>query len=195
MTCSHRQQQQQQLRRWLARSWWVLVQQAGRSSSLATGETTVTTCFRFTYFYSHLSRMARLMPLLLAAASAQELHGVSSFSTPPLLPPLSTSKLVSFQFPRWSMFLRAVSILQQQQGERRRLCTLGTRWTRRSTQAANLGAMTQGFVFIHNSFISKTVFSLALDLSIYWMLIVSLFLLLRVFLIVNKENSIILSFS
>merc|ERR1719234_2255440 len=30
--------------------------------------------------------MARLMPLLLAAASAQELHGVSIFSTPPLLP-------------------------------------------------------------------------------------------------------------
>jgi len=27
------------------------------------------------------------MPLLLAAASAQELHGVSIFSTPPLLPP------------------------------------------------------------------------------------------------------------
>ena len=76
-------------------SWWPL-QQAGRSSSLATGETTVTTCFRNTWAGSiSISiliclRMARLMPLLLAAASAQELHGVSTlsiFSTPPLLPP------------------------------------------------------------------------------------------------------------
>ena len=76
--------------------WWPL-QQAGRSSSLATGETTVTTCFRYTCIkwgesiqVSNIPtclRMARLMPLLLAAASAQELHGVSIFSTPPLLPP------------------------------------------------------------------------------------------------------------
>ena len=43
-------------------SWWPL-QQAGRSSSLATGETTVTTCFRYTWggriearLYSHLSQ-------------------------------------------------------------------------------------------------------------------------------------------
>ena len=72
------------------------IHQPGRSSSLATGETTVDTCFRYTGIKWEKNidsvffclRMARLMPLLLAAASANDLKiQVGSFSPPNLLAP------------------------------------------------------------------------------------------------------------
>ena len=106
-------------------SRWLLVQQAGRSSSLATGETTVTTCFRNTwagsiqphiYLSSNLSQDgevdAALVSSDLGAGAARGehlehlLHSASASTSSSLLPTshltsatTSASKLFSFQFP------------------------------------------------------------------------------------------------
>ena len=102
-------------------SWWPL-QQAGRSSSLATGETTVTTCFRYTCIKwggsIHISIPivsqdgevdAALVSGCLGTGAARGEHlqhsapsstsPSSSIPTTPNLTPAALSKLYSSLFP------------------------------------------------------------------------------------------------